>query len=112
MVMYTLLHSKWVTNKDLLYSTWNSAQCCVPARMGKRFGGEWILVYVWLSPLLSPETTTILLINYTQIQNKKYEGGYGEEKISREISRGKILCSDILLYFFFSNGISSQVIIF
>ena len=24
-VMYTLLHLKWITNKDLLYSTWNSA---------------------------------------------------------------------------------------
>ena len=30
-VMYTLLYSKWVTNKDLLYSTWNSAQCYMPA---------------------------------------------------------------------------------
>ena len=26
-VMYTLLYSKWITNKDLLYSTENSAQC-------------------------------------------------------------------------------------
>ena len=24
--MYTLLHLKWITNKDLLYSTGNSAQ--------------------------------------------------------------------------------------
>ena len=23
--MYTLLYLKWITNKDLLYSTWNSA---------------------------------------------------------------------------------------
>ena len=30
-VMSTLLHLKWITNKDLLYSTWNSAQCmCQP----------------------------------------------------------------------------------
>ena len=28
-VMYTLLYSKWVTNKDLLYSAWNSSQCWV-----------------------------------------------------------------------------------
>ena len=28
---YTLLHLKWITNKDLLYSTWNSAQCYVAA---------------------------------------------------------------------------------
>ena len=25
--IYTLLHLKWITNKDLLYSTGNSAQC-------------------------------------------------------------------------------------
>ena len=25
-VMYTLLYSKWITDKDLLYSTENSAQ--------------------------------------------------------------------------------------
>ena len=30
-VMYTLLYLKWITNKNLLYSAWNSAQCYVPA---------------------------------------------------------------------------------
>ena len=30
-VMDTPLYLKWITNKDLLYSTWTSAQCCVPA---------------------------------------------------------------------------------
>ena len=25
--MYTVLYLRWITNKDLLYSTWNSAQC-------------------------------------------------------------------------------------
>ena len=29
--MYTLLYLKWIASKDLLYSTWNSAQCYVPA---------------------------------------------------------------------------------
>ena len=29
--MYTRLYLKWITNKDLLYSTWNSAQCYVAA---------------------------------------------------------------------------------
>ena len=50
MDVYTLLYLKWITNKDLLYSTWNSAQCYVPAWMGKGLGGEWIHVYGWLSP--------------------------------------------------------------
>ena len=48
--MYTLLYLKWITNKFLLYSTGNSAKCYVAAWMGGEFGGEWIRVYVWLSP--------------------------------------------------------------
>ena len=47
---YTLLHLKWITNKDLLYSTGNSAQCYVAAWMEGEFGGKCIQVYVWLSP--------------------------------------------------------------
>ena len=50
MDMYTLLYLKWITNKELLYSMWNSAQCYVAAWMGVGFGGEWIHVCVWLSP--------------------------------------------------------------
>ena len=52
MAMYTLLNLKWITNKDLLYTTWNSAQYHVAAWMGRGVwgGGGWIHVYVWLSP--------------------------------------------------------------
>ena len=50
MDMYTLLNLKWITNKDLLCSTGNSAQYYVAAWMGGEFGGEWIQVYAWLSP--------------------------------------------------------------
>ena len=39
---YTLLYLKWITNKDLLYSTWNSAQCYVAAWMGGEFGENWM----------------------------------------------------------------------
>ena len=49
-VIYTLLYLKWITNKDLLYSIWNSAQWYVPDWMGGGFGGELIHVYVWMSP--------------------------------------------------------------
>ena len=45
-VMHILIYSKWITNKDLLCSTWNSVQCYVPAWMGEGFGGEWINVSV------------------------------------------------------------------
>ena len=49
MDIYTLLYLKWMTKKDLLYSTGNSAQCYVTAWMGQEFGGEWGHVYVCLS---------------------------------------------------------------
>ena len=48
--MYTLLYVKWITNKLLLYSTWNSTQCYVPAWMGEGFRGEGVHVYLWLNP--------------------------------------------------------------
>ena len=47
---YTLLYLKWITNKDLLYSTGNSAQCHVAAWIGGEVEGECVHVYVWLSP--------------------------------------------------------------
>ena len=47
--MFTLLYFKWITNKGLLSSTGNSAQCYVAAWMGGEFEGEWIHVYAWLS---------------------------------------------------------------
>ena len=37
---------KMEPNKDLLYSTGNSAQCHVTTKMGKKFEKEWIHVYV------------------------------------------------------------------
>ena len=78
-VKYTLLYLKWMTNKDLLYGTWNSAQCYVAAWMGGAFTGGWIHVNVWLSPFsCSSETITTLLIGYTPIQNKTLK--FGKEK--------------------------------
>ena len=52
MDMYTLLRLKCITNKDRLWSTWNSARGYVAAWMGgeSSSGGEWIPVYAWLSP--------------------------------------------------------------
>ena len=53
--MYTLLYSKWITNKSLLYTTGNSAQCYMIAWMGGGFTGESVqfslvqsLSHVWL----------------------------------------------------------------
>ena len=38
----SLLYLEWTTNRDLLNSTGNSAQCYVAAWMGGTFRGEWI----------------------------------------------------------------------
>ena len=43
---YTWLYLKWIINKDLLYTTWNSAQCYMAVWMGGEFGREWIHLYV------------------------------------------------------------------
>ena len=50
MDMNTLPYLKWITNKDLSYSTWNSPQYYMASWMGGEFGGEGIHVHVWLSP--------------------------------------------------------------
>ena len=60
MDMYTLLYFKWITNKDLLYSTWTSDHCYVAAWMGGEFEGEWVHVYVYPSPL----TVQMKLLQY------------------------------------------------
>ena len=40
MDMYTLLYLKWITNKALLYSTGNSAQCFVVTWMEEGVGNN------------------------------------------------------------------------
>ena len=50
MDMSIRLYLKQITNKDLLYSTGNSAQCYVAVRMEGEVRGEWIHIYVWLNP--------------------------------------------------------------
>ena len=68
MDMYTLLYLKWITNKDLLYSTGSSTQSYVAAWRGGEFGGEWIHIYLAESLHCSPGTVTALLTSYNPIQ--------------------------------------------
>ena len=44
--IYTLLYMKYITNKNLLYSTGNSTQHSVMAYMGIESKKEWIYVYI------------------------------------------------------------------
>jgi len=67
MVMYTLLYFKWISNKDVLYSTWTCAQCYLAAWMGGEFGGEWKHLYVRLSPF-----SVHLKLSHHNIVNQLY----------------------------------------
>ena len=71
MDLYTLLYLKWITNKDLLYSTGNFAQCYVAAWMGGGLG-ENRYMYMAESLCHSPETITTLLIKI-KIQYNQYK---------------------------------------
>ena len=79
--MYTMLYLKWITNKDLLYSTWNSAQCSVAAWMGRGIWGRMdICIYMGEPLFCPPEAITILLIGNTPIQNKTFKIKKEKEK--------------------------------
>ena len=59
--MYTLLYLKWITRKNLLYSTWDSAQCYVEACMRREFGGRMDTCICMPESLpCSPKTITTL----------------------------------------------------
>ena len=72
--MYTRLYLKWMTNKDPLYGTWNS---CSVLRASLDGRGVWegrdTCVCMAESLCCSPETTPVLLIGYTPIQNKNFK---------------------------------------
>ena len=69
---YTLLYLKSVTNKDLLYSTWSSAQPFVAAWM-RGVGGR-MDIHIGMAEALhcSPETITTLLIGLLQYKIKSF----------------------------------------
>ena len=67
--MSTLLYLKWITNKDLLYSTWNSVQRYVAAWMGGEFAGRMDACICMAESLrCSPETITTLFIGCQSVQ--------------------------------------------
>ena len=77
--------------QGLLYSTGNSAECYVAAWMGKEFGGEWIHVYVWLSPFavylkLSQHCYSAIL--QYKIKNLKEKKRYIDKK-KKDWNRGR-----------------------
>ena len=67
--MYILLYLKWITNKDLLYSAWNSAQFCSSLDRWGVWGRMDSCMCMDEFLCCPPETITTLLIGYHPIQN-------------------------------------------
>ena len=71
MDMSTFLCFKWITNKDLLFSTWYSVQCHVQCQDRRRVWGRMDTCICMAKSLhCSPETVITLLIGYIPRQNK------------------------------------------
>ena len=74
MDIYTLLYLKWITNKDPLYSTWNSALMLCGSLDGRGVWGKRDTCVCMAAFLhCSPEIITILLISCTPIENRKFK---------------------------------------
>ena len=81
-----------VTNKDLLYSTENSAQCYVAGWEGGELGGEWMRVSWMAEALCCPLT----LSQHAPIQNKSSKTK-GKEHMGKTAS---VLVFSLLPYVF------------
>ena len=67
--IYTLLYiKKWITDKNPLCNTGNSAQSYVAARMGEEFRGEFIHVYGWVILLCTSNYRNIINQLYSNIK--------------------------------------------
>ena len=69
----TTLYLKWITNKVLLYSTQNSAQCCVAAWMQRRVWGRMDAFSMSPYAVHLKISQHGLGIGYTPTQNKMFK---------------------------------------
>ena len=77
--MYALLYLKWITNKDLLYSTGNCAQCYVASLDGKGVWERMDTCKCMAEALCCPPVTIMmLLISYTPVQNMAFKKEQGD----------------------------------
>ena len=103
MDMYTLLYLKWITSRDLLYSTWDSSQCSVADWKGGGVCRRMDTCICMAESLpCSPEIITTLLIGCTLIPNKKLKKKKDRSlkiifRISLGIIRKKFLSSQVLV---------------
>lgn len=73
MIIYTLLHFRWITTKDLLYSTRNSAQCSVAAGWEGSLGESgYMYRYGWVPSMFTRKEHNTATV-YIPIHNKKFK---------------------------------------
>ena len=74
--VYSLLYLKWITNKEQLYSTGNSAQCYGAARMWGEFRkNAYMNMYGWVP--------SVVTWNYPNMVNWLYSNT--KEKIKKKV---------------------------
>ena len=73
--LYTVLYLKWITNKDLLYSTGTLRNARWQLGWEQHLEENGYMLYVWLSPFAVHLRLSqhCLLISYTPIQNKNFK---------------------------------------
>ena len=80
MGMSTLLYLKWITNKDLLYRLWSSAQCYAkPGWEGSLGKNGYTYMHGWILLLFTWHCHNCLLIGYTPIQKQKLRKNWGDD---------------------------------
>ena len=84
----TPLYLKWILNKDLLQSTWNSAQCCLVRRGAWRRMNTYI--YIWLNPFAVHLSN---IINQYKIKSLKKKIGLNLLVLGTEMADGQIYFS-------------------
>ena len=88
-VTYTQLYLKWIANKNLSYSTWNSAQCYVPVWMavGRM---DTMYIYGWVPSLYTWNYHNI--VNWLYLKTKcfrclKKKNFFNKQKTWEDISQ-------------------------
>ena len=93
--MYSLLYLKWITNKDLLYSTWNTALCYVAAWMRVSLGeNRYMCMYGWVPSLFTWNYYNIVNWLYP---NTKSEGFFLKKKEIMTLNNVRKILEDFLI---------------
>ena len=115
-----LLYLKWITNRDLLYSTWKSAQCYVGSLLSVMWQPGWegslrgrldACISMAESLRCSPETITLLIIYVCVLSCLHHVGLFAtlwatayQASLPFTISQGRLKLISIELVIFLDSG--------